>query len=679
MSRSFVAWIAVAGFAGSLVIGPPAGAALDDSLGFEHTPPRLAFIDGEVSFYRPGTQYWEPASVNTPLAAGDELYAAEEAKLEIQLGARAYLRAGQETQLALETLEPDLLQISVPEGHVSLDLRSVDASRTLEIGTPNASFTIERNGYYRVEVDDDTTRFVARRGGRARVTPASGASTELAADEQVVIRGDDAWQLETFAAPELDAWDRWNQARTDARLEAESARYVAEDVYGVDDLDHHGSWRVEPSYGAVWVPDGTEADWAPYSAGRWIHDPYYGWSWVDAAPWGWAPYHYGRWVRVSGVWGWAPGPLVVRPRYAPALVAFFGGGGVSLGISIGGAPRLGWLPLGWGEPIVPWWGPAGVRGVPRWAGWGGPRVVNRVVVKRRTVIHAREIHRYEHTHVHKAFVAVAREDFGRRRIAASRVRSTRIERYAPVRGDLEVRPRRERRLASSRVVRPPHRERRARFFATERTPRVEAVSTRRTHRPHRTRHEPSVAPRPRPRVELASRREASRRDADSKRREAGVRKKRRERERAASKEQPRRRAERARDARGRKERSARSPSSRERTKRAAREIRERKPERERRHLARSKAPARRDPRARRRTEEARRSELSPSARSARIESGERARKRSDVPDRKEKSERRARRRRGDRQQAEAETARETRRSTRALRKDRRPREHGRRS
>ena len=26
----------------------------------------------------------------------------------------------------------------------------------------------------------------------------------------------------------------------------------------------------------------------------------------------------------NGYWGWAPGPIVVRPVYAPALVAFFG-------------------------------------------------------------------------------------------------------------------------------------------------------------------------------------------------------------------------------------------------------------------------------------------------------------------------------------------------------------------
>ena len=64
-------------------------------------------------------------------------------------------------------------------------------------------------------------------------------------------------------------------------------------------------------------------------------DPYFGWTWVDSAPWGWAPYHYGRWVFVSGLWAWAPGRVVVRPVYAPALVAFLGGR-VSLSIGVVG-------------------------------------------------------------------------------------------------------------------------------------------------------------------------------------------------------------------------------------------------------------------------------------------------------------------------------------------------------
>ena len=163
----------------------------------------------------------------------------------------------------------------------------------------------------------------------------------------------------------------------------------------------------------MWVPRGVAPGWAPYSTGRWVYDPYYGWTWVDDAPWGWAPYHYGRWVHVSGYWGWCPGPIVARPYYSPALVAFYGGGGFSRRRHVG-TPYVGWVALGWGEPVIPWWGPARFRGQPYWAGWGGPRVVNNVVINNKTVIKGNQINVYQNAAVHDAIVGVDRKHFGRR-------------------------------------------------------------------------------------------------------------------------------------------------------------------------------------------------------------------------------------------------------------------------
>ena len=44
----------------------------------------------------------------------------------------------------------------------------------------------------------------------------------------------------------------------------------------------------------------------------------------------------------------------MRPVYAPALVAFVGGGGFSVGIAVGGGGgAVGWFPLGPREVYVP--------------------------------------------------------------------------------------------------------------------------------------------------------------------------------------------------------------------------------------------------------------------------------------------------------------------------------------
>jgi hypothetical protein len=390
----------------------------DETIG--RTPPRLSFVDGQVSFWRPGAQDWVQAQVNIPLAPGDQLATGSPGNLELQIGARAFVRAWASTQIGLENQEPDFLQLRVGGGRVAFDLRTLESGHAVEVATPSAAFIIEQPGYYRVDVIGERTSFIARRAGRATVIPASGEPFAVAASEEVVLEGASDARIRSYAAPPLDEWDRWNYARTDALLDAVSARYVPAGVYGVDDLDRHGDWRVVDTYGPVWVPRGVPAGWAPYTTGSWVLDPFYGWTWVDTAPWGWAPYHYGRWVTVGGYWAWAPGPVVVRPAYAPALVAFFGGPGVQVSVGVGG-PLVGWVALGWGEPCIPWWGRPGFVHRPWWGGWGGPRVVNNVVIQRTTVVNVEQITVYRNVQVRHAVVAVHEDRFGRGHVRPARV------------------------------------------------------------------------------------------------------------------------------------------------------------------------------------------------------------------------------------------------------------------
>ena len=107
-------------------------------------PPRLGFVDGQVSFWRPGAEEWTAARLNTALAEGDQLYTGSPGNLEIQIGGRAYVRAWANTQLGLTNLEPDFVQLKVATGYVALDLRRLDPGQTVEVDTPNAAFTIER-------------------------------------------------------------------------------------------------------------------------------------------------------------------------------------------------------------------------------------------------------------------------------------------------------------------------------------------------------------------------------------------------------------------------------------------------------------------------------------------------------------------------------------------------------
>lgn len=153
----------------AMLMSQCAGGA-DEIAASQLTPPRLSYFEGSVSFWRAGAQDWAPARVNTPLAPGDAFYTADRAAVELQVGSRAFVRAQEKTHFSLSNIEMDYLQLALSAGRASLDLRNLPPSHSVELGTPNAIFTIEHSGYYRVEVDENTTRFTTRRGGRAIVT-----------------------------------------------------------------------------------------------------------------------------------------------------------------------------------------------------------------------------------------------------------------------------------------------------------------------------------------------------------------------------------------------------------------------------------------------------------------------------------------------------------------------------
>ena len=208
-------------------------------------------------------------------------------------------------------------------------------------------------------------------------------------------------------------------------------------MYGAEVLDQHGSWRTEEGYGAVWAPAGVPAGWVPYSTGRWIWDPRFGWTWLDDAPWGWAPYHYGRWVFVRNYWAWAPGPVVVRPVYSPALVVFLGArreSGRRRATALLGAARVGRAARSVvGTPRIR-------RSVATWRGWGGPRVVNNVVVNRATTVNVTNINVYRNVTVNNAVVGVSSDRFAQHQDRPRRIDRAEVRELTPVRGALDVKP-----------------------------------------------------------------------------------------------------------------------------------------------------------------------------------------------------------------------------------------------
>lgn len=336
-----------------LLLGLAASAFL---LAAQSDPPgrvgRLNYVIGTVSF-RPGdVNDWAPAEINRPLTTGDNLWVDEGARAELHIGTAA-LRLNSRTAFEFLNLDDQSAQIRLTEGSLYVRLRFLDDRETFEIDTPNMAFSLLRTGDYRIDVNPDTqVTTVTVRGGEGEVTSGNQAFP-VRPGEQAQVSGDDQPSFQTLGAPPFDEWDSWCAARDRREDQSPSARYVSREMVGYEDLDDNGYWRNVPDYGAVWVPRSVAVGWAPYRFGHWAWVEPWGWTWVDDAPWGFAPFHYGRWAYI-GYWAWVPGPVAVRPVYAPALVAWVGGPRFSLAIGVGGGVAgVGWFPLGPREVYVP--------------------------------------------------------------------------------------------------------------------------------------------------------------------------------------------------------------------------------------------------------------------------------------------------------------------------------------
>ncbi len=333
--------------------------APDGAQGSNEDPPsraaQLGFLSGSVTFQPGGVEDWIPATLNRPLTTGDRLFTDNGARAEMHLGSAAFRLNGR-TNFAFLNLDDRTAQIQLSLGSLSVRVRKLADEEVFEIDTPQAAFSLLRPGEYRFEVNDqgDAT-IVTVRGGQAEATAAGQAFTIQPREQVRVSNGSGDGAPPVFdrrPSPPGDAFDNWCQDRDRREDMSQSARYVSRDMPGYADLDAAGTWRTVPDYGAVWVPGGVPVGWAPYHNGHWAWIAPWGWTWVDDAPWGYAPFHYGRWAFVAGGWGWIPGPIAVRPMYAPALVAWVGGGGFSVGVGIGG-PAVGWFALGPREVFVP--------------------------------------------------------------------------------------------------------------------------------------------------------------------------------------------------------------------------------------------------------------------------------------------------------------------------------------
>ncbi|MEO7067977.1 MAG: DUF6600 domain-containing protein [Rhodanobacter sp.] len=344
-------WLAIVSMCLTASLAQAQSATNDPTIDPPSRVARLSYMAGDVGFLPAGAKDWSDVSVNRPLTTGDRLSTGNDARAELELGGGT-LRVDGQTDFGLLDLNDHLAQIELTQGTLNLAARRLDDGQSYEIDTPTIALVVDQPGTFRVDVDrDGKTTDVTVLDGSAIVYGENNAQRTVAAGRRYRFDDSSLNMVEITQVGSGDAFDHWSDERDRRYAQSTTRQYVSDDVVGYQDLDQYGDWQTNNDYGAVWYPTRVAADWAPYRDGHWAYIGPWGWTWVDSSPWGFAPYHYGRWAYVGSRWGWIPGPIAVRPIYAPALVAFVGGGGWSVGV---GGP-VGWFPLGPGEIYNPWY------------------------------------------------------------------------------------------------------------------------------------------------------------------------------------------------------------------------------------------------------------------------------------------------------------------------------------
>ncbi len=463
---------------------------------------RLSFSDGSVSFQPGGEGDWVQAVPNRPLTTGDNLWADKDSRAELQTGSTS-IRMDSETSVTFLDLDDRTTQLKLSQGSIIVRVRHLDDEDQFEIDTPNLAFQIQRTGDYRIDVSADGNETDATVWhGRAEAT-GGGASYMVVAGQRASFTGTDQLDHEIAQIPNADDLDSFSSQRDQREDHSESSNYISPEVTGASDLDEYGHWRYVADYGPVWAPAAVGPGWAPYRFGHWVWVAPWGWTWVEDEPWGFAPFHYGRWAFVESSWCWVPGPVVVRPVYAPALVAFVGGGGFGVGVGVG--VGVAWFPLAPREVYVPWYrtSPAYVNNVnitnTRVSVTQVTNVYNTTIINNTTTNVTRIT--YANQHVANAVTAVPHDTFvNARPVAASMVKvdQKQIE-TAPVTHTIAAQPARTSVMGAGRpaTFKPPAAVTNRQVVAVKQPPAPRAsFEQRQAAAPNVRKETPAAAPQP---------------------------------------------------------------------------------------------------------------------------------------------------------------------------------------
>ena len=172
---------------------------------------RLQYLSGDVSVQPHGTGEWSQGSVIQPLTNGDNVWADENSRAELNLGS-GQMRIDSETSLTLTNVNDTTVQVELHLGILSVHIRRLENGEAYEIDAPNLAFTVSKPGDYRFDVPPDGgTTLVTVRKGEGQAT-GQGPAVTVHTGEQAEFDGT-ALEHQVREAPRQDGFDKWCRFR----------------------------------------------------------------------------------------------------------------------------------------------------------------------------------------------------------------------------------------------------------------------------------------------------------------------------------------------------------------------------------------------------------------------------------------------------------------------------------
>jgi hypothetical protein len=329
---------------------------------------RVKYASGEAYVKRNYEDGFEEAVTNLPVFDRD-LVGTTDGRMELYLGRLNYLRLDYDSEV--EFSRAPLLgrtgtQVRVTRGGLYLLVHSLDRRGDIEIQTPDCGVYVHRNGRYRINVSPEYGSEIIVYKGNVDVN-GNRNGMDLQTGQRITFfdgriinqahsysdyrdrgsryddreSGDEYGYFGGYRDIE-DDFARWNfeRDRMVSRYSNYRSRYLGSGYGGYEyELSQAGRWVYDQNYGThIWIPRRVSSGWRPYSNGRWIFHPTYGYVWTSYDPWGWHTHYYGRWHWSPGYgWAWVPGR-----KWGPAWVSW-----------CRTDHYYGWAPLShWNRPII---------------------------------------------------------------------------------------------------------------------------------------------------------------------------------------------------------------------------------------------------------------------------------------------------------------------------------------